>query len=334
MSATASIECVSVVCAGTVVADLFVPPLPRLPAAGELLASGDFLFDAGGCAVNTAICLTKLDVQASVVGKVGEDVFGRFVEQDLRHKGIDTAGLRRSTTYGTSKTIILPVVGEDRRFIHTFGANADFSAEDIDRSRVSQAEVFYLGGYLILPRLRQSELAELLCFAQQQGVRTVLDIAVPAGDVGLSLTALADVLPYVDVFMPNDQEAQALTGETEPRRQAERFLQLGCGTAIITMGAEGTLLMDTVQTLQAPAFPVEVVDASGAGDAFAAGFIVGLLEEWSVPESLRFASAIGASACTQLGCTTGVFTRSLANAYLQTHPLTIQEITSSSQPGY
>ncbi len=309
----------TVVCAGIVVADLFVPPLPHLPAAGELLASADFLLDTGGCAANTATCLAKLDVRASVVGKVGQDIFGQFIEQDLRRKGVDTAGLTRSGRYGTSKTVILPVVGQDRRFIHTFGANADFSVEDIDRSLVSQARVLYLGGYLVLPRLKQAELADLFRFAREQGVYTVLDVVVPAGDTGLSLAALAEVLPYTDVFMPNDLEAQLLIGEKEPRRQAERFRQAGCDTAIITMGARGALLMDAGQTLEMPAFPVEVVDGSGAGDAFAAGFIVGLLEGWSAGECLRFASAIGASACTQLGCTTGVFTRTQAEAYLREH---------------
>jgi sugar/nucleoside kinase (ribokinase family) len=81
--------------------------------------------------------------------------------------------------------------------------------------------------------------------------------------------------------------------------------------------------MSTQKTLEAPAFPVEVVDVSGAGDAFAAGFIVGLLEQWPPEDALRFASVIGASACTKLGCTSGVFTREEAETYIQTHPLPI-----------
>src|SRR2546430_751842 len=82
--------------------------------------------------------------------------------------------------------------------------------------------------------------------------------------------ALDPVLPHVDYFLPNDEEAQALTGEKDPRRQAERFLEAGCGTAIITQGDRGTLLMDAGRVLEAPVFPVEYVDGSGAGDAFAA----------------------------------------------------------------
>jgi sugar/nucleoside kinase (ribokinase family) len=121
--------------------------------------------------------------------------------------------------------------------------------------------------------------------------------------------------------MPNNDEARVLTGEMEPRRQAERFLAAGCGTVIITMGVNGALLVNAQQAIEAPAPPIEAVDESGAGDAFAAGYIAGLLEGWSVQKSLAFASVIGASACTQLGCTTGVFTREQARAYLQVHPL-------------
>jgi sugar/nucleoside kinase (ribokinase family) len=319
-----------VVCAGILVADLFVPPLAALPAAGELIATGDFLLDSGGCAANASTTLARLGVPAHVSGKVGNDIFGTFVLQDLARKGIDTSGISRSSAFGTSKTVILPVTGDDRRFIHTFGANADFRVADIDLARLETARVFYVGGYLVLPELRADDLAAVLRSTRGRGVRTVLDVVVPAGDAAASMRDLERVLPHVDVFMPNDEEAHRLTGEREPRRQAQAFLDAGCGTAVITMGGRGTLLMDSQQVIEAPAFQVEVVDSSGAGDAFDAGFIFGLLEGWSMPDTLRFASAIGASSCTQLGCTTGVFTREQALAFVEAHPLPLK--TSPPDP--
>ena len=305
-----------VLCAGIVVADLFVPPLPVLPAAGELLVTDDFLLSPGGCAANTAISLGRLGVAATVAGKVGEDVFGDFLEQDLRRRGIDTSGLRRSARCGTSKTVVLTVPGEDRRFVHTFGANADFHAGDLDGALLGGVEVLYLGGYLVLPALEQEALAELFALARAGGARTVLDVVVPAGDETASLDRLRDLLPHVDVFMPNGDEAAALTGEREPERQARRFLEAGAGTALITLGAEGVVAVSGEESLAVPAPQVDALDESGAGDAFAAGFIVGLLEGWKLERSVRFASAIGASACTRLGCTDGVFTRAEAEAFL------------------
>jgi len=313
-----------VMCAGILIADVFVPPLDALPAAGELLTTEDFVVDAGGCAANTATCLAGLGVPAAVAGCVGNDVFGAFIRSRLQEKGIDTRALKISSTHGTSKTVILPVDGEDRRYIHTIGANADFAAEDLERSMLPDATVLYVGGYLILPAMDGAGLARAMRSARDRGIRTVLDIAVPGGSSAPSLDALTPVLPHVDVFMPNIDEAAALSGENDPGRQARIFLDLGCPTVVITCGADGALLMTNSQTIIVPAAGMTAVDGSGAGDAFAAGFILGLVEGWELDEALRFAGVVGASACTQLGCTAGVFTRREATTYLQENPLPLR----------
>jgi sugar/nucleoside kinase (ribokinase family) len=309
----------SVICAGILVADIFVPPMARLPRPGELLVTEDFLVQPGGCAANTAVSLAKLGVSVSVAGKVGGDFFGDAVEHDLRARGVRTETLQRSPSSGTSKTVILPVIDEDRRYIHTIGANADFTSDDIDVSLAAKAQVFALGGYFVLPAFNAPRSATLLASLKQRGVRTVLDVVVPASDHPPTLDDLRPVLPYVDVFTPNNVEAAMLTGETDPARQARLFLDAGCAVTAITRGSEGALLMSASETLEMPAVPVEAVDMSGAGDAFVAGLIVGLLARWPLEETLRFAGLIGASACTRLGCTDGVLTRPEAEAYLQTH---------------
>jgi sugar/nucleoside kinase (ribokinase family) len=305
-----------VVCAGILVADLFVPPLDRLPAEGELIATEDFLIDSGGCAANTATALARLGQSVAVIGKVGTDPFGDFVARDLQDKGVKVEGIRISDEHGTSKTVILPVTGADRRYVHTIGANADLKVADIDRNLVRGARVFYVGGYLVLPGLSASGLAETFVYARGCGCKTVLDIVVPGGGDTKLMSDLVEILPHVDVFMPNDEEAHALTGETDSVGQARRFLELGCGIVIITMGPKGALLVTRDMVTREPAPPVEVVDESGAGDAFAAGFIVGMVEGWDMERSLQFASVIGASACTRLGCNAGIFTRAQAEQYI------------------
>ena len=315
----------AVLCAGILVADLFVPPLAGLPAEGALVATEDFLVDSGGCAANTATCLVKLGVPTAVAGKVGQDIFGDFVARDMTGKGVETSAISRSATHGTSKTVILPVIGQDRRYIHTFGANADFQGADLPATLLDTARVFCLGGYLVLPQLNPADLRAAMRRARQHGALTVLDVVVPAGDPGKSLAAVEAVLPEVDYFLPNDTEARALTGEADPEAQARRLLQAGCRSVIITLGERGALLVNQHQTLEAPAPKVEVVDGSGAGDAFAAGLIVGLLEGWDAARALQFASVIGASACTRLGTTAGVLTRPQAEAYLKEYPLPVEE---------
>lgn len=308
-----------VLCLGILVADLFVPPLERLPAAGEIVATDDFLVQPGGCAANSAIALAKLGVRATVAGCVGDDIFGDFVEGDLRSRGIDTGAVRHAAGYGTSKTVIVPVVGEDRRFVHTFGANAAVTAADIPQEALATAEVVSVGGYLVLPSLRQDELAERFRQARGHGATVVLDVIAPANR-SLSLDDVGELLPLVDYFLPNDDEARALTGDADPRRQAEMFLDRGAGAVVITMGERGAFAHNGRQAFAVPAPPVPVVEPSGAGDAFDAGLIVAILQGWDFARAVRFASVIGGSACTALGCSAGVFTREQADRFLDEHP--------------
>jgi sugar/nucleoside kinase (ribokinase family) len=309
----------SALCVGILVADVFVPPLDRLPAAGELLATDDFLLQPGGCAANTAIALGKLGVRAAVCGRVGDDLLGDFVARDLGSREIDTRGVLRTEGSSTSKTVIVPVVGEDRRFIHTFGANAALTARDIEPSALAAAEVIYVGGYLILPSLREDELAGRLREARSHGAQVVLDVAVPSGQE-LSLEAASVLLPLADYFVPNSDEAWALTGETDPARQAERFVEHGANTVVIKLGERGVHVRSGDVSFEVHAPPMQVIEPSGAGDAFAAGLMLGILEGWELERSMRFASVIGGSACTALGCWAGVFTRSQAEEFLAAHP--------------
>jgi sugar/nucleoside kinase (ribokinase family) len=309
----------SVLCVGILVADLFVPPLARLPVAGELIATEDFLVQPGGCAANSAIALRRLGVAASVVGRVGDDLFGDLVERYLRDRGIDTGGVARAPGHGTSKTVILPIVGEDRRFVHTFGANAALTADDIPSASLEAAEVIYVGGYLVLPGLHQGDLAERFRFAHEHGTRIVLDVVVPSGRDGMSVDAVRELLPLVDYFLPNEDEARALTGEVEPRRQAERLLEAGARAVVVKRGERGTFVRSREEAFELPAPPVEALEPSGAGDAFAAGLILGMLEGWELERSVRFASVIGGSACTALGCYAGVFSREEADRFIADH---------------
>jgi sugar/nucleoside kinase (ribokinase family) len=301
---------------GILVADVFVPPLQALPAAGELVATDDFLIAPGGCAANMAIALRRLDVRVAIVGRVGNDVFGELVRRDLAGQGVDTAGILSTPGVGTSKSVILPVAGEDRRFIHTFGANGRLAAGDLDGTAFETAEVIYVGGYLILPALDEDELAARLAAARARGATVILDVVAPAGSRP-SLDVVGRLLPHVDYFVPNHDEAAAITGLDDPRAQAQLLAGRGAGTVMVKLGERGLHVLGEQGAFYLDAPPVEVVEPSGAGDAFAAGLALGILEGWPLEETARFASVLGASACTALGCAAGVFTRAEADAFLR-----------------
>ena len=134
----------------------------------------------------------------------------------------------------------------------------------------------------------------------------MLDVVIPAG-LPVSLAQVAPVLPYTDYFLPNEDEARLLTGERDVVEQVKCLARLNPAcTVVITRGGHGSLAKRGSVLLDTAPFPVEAVDESGAGDAFAAGFITGLLEDWPLDYNLCFAGAVGASCTRALGCHDGV----------------------------
>ncbi|MFO0952730.1 MAG: carbohydrate kinase family protein [Isosphaeraceae bacterium] len=314
-----------VVCAGVLVADHLCTPISHVPAAGELVMADELVLNIGGCASNAAVVLAKLGVQATICGKVGDDIFGRFVSETLVGYGVDVSGLSVDPDRQTSGTLIINVKGQDRRFVHCFGANRGLTAADLDPLLEPAPKVLYVGGYLILPGLEAAALAERFARARKSGTVTVLDVATP-GPADY-LKHLIPVLPETDVFLPNELEASLiLQGETDPVRQARAFREMGAKRVVITRGEHGSVaLSDTLQA-RLGTYPVTFVDGTGGGDAFDSGYILGLLEGRSELDCLKLASAVGASCVRAVGTTAGVFTRPEADAFLRQHELEVSPL--------
>lgn len=313
-----------VVCAGVVVADHLCTPIDHMPAAGELVKADELVLNIGGCASNAAVDLAKLGVRAAICGKVGDDVFGRFVAEMLVAHGVDVRALGIDPSRATSQTLIVNVKGEDRRFIHSFGANKGLTAADLQPVLDSPPRVLYVGGYLILPALEAEALAAQFARARRSGVVTVLDVATPGpGDY---LRHLRPILPETDVFLPNTDEAALILGETDPVRQARAFHDLGARRVVITCGEDGAVALSEALRIRLGSYAVPFLDGSGGGDAFDAGYILGLLESRSELDCLKLASAVGASCVRAVGTTAGVFTRPEADAFLARNELRVEPL--------
>src|SRR5207249_3162359 len=130
-----------VLCAGIIVADHVCTPIAHLPAEGELVMADGMLLTIGGCAANAAVDLAKLRERVAIVGRVGDDVFGRVVTDILRDANVEVSYLKTSVGADTSQTLIVNVQGQDRRFIHTFGANRDFRASDVPLDLLDRVKV-------------------------------------------------------------------------------------------------------------------------------------------------------------------------------------------------
>jgi len=313
-----------VVSAGILFADVACEPIERLPRAGELIPTKRIQLGLGGCAANVAVDLKKLGISVGVSGCVGDDFFGQFISQVLDREGVDTGGIRSVPGMTTAATMIVNVKGEDRRFISTPGANVVFKAEDIPTAWTHAARVFYVGGYLMMPGLETDDFVYLLRDLRAKGVITVVDVVLMERRDFWPI--LRKVLPEVDYFLPNDDEGEIITGVADPLEQAQRFHEAGAKNVVITLGEKGCLFYGEGAKFTAGVYPTTFVSGAGAGDAFDAGFIAGLLWGGSPEDCVRWGSALGASCVRAIGTTEGVFTREEAVAFMASHELPISKL--------
>lgn len=311
-------------CAGILVADTFCGPMPALPTEGQLLAVDDMIARAGGCAANVAIGLAKQGVSSEVFGCVGDDAPAQVIMQALHTANVTTGYVSVTTEFPTSQTVVLLVEGEDRRYIHAFGANQAFSTDHLNLNHLKELDVFYLGGLFLMPALKTEGLRDIFKFCQGNKVKTVLDVVLPHYHQGLQ--GLEEVLPYVDYFLPNDYEAEQITGKSDPMEQIKVFRQYGANQVIITQGESGVVATNGDHYLHCEAYQFDSIDPSGGGDAFAAGFITGIINGWDMEHSLKYGAALGASCTLKIGTTDGVFTAAEAETFIASHDLRIKQI--------
>ncbi len=294
----------SIVCLGILVADMVGRPVRSIPDAGRLALVDEMGLYTGGCAINVATTLVRLGLPVEVIGKVGADPLGDFLVNALMERGIGSSGVKRATQVGTSSTMIMVDEHGERRYIHCIGANADLRYGDIELAMVKGASILHIAGALVMPGIDGQPTTDLLKLAQASGVTTFMDTV--WDDTG-RWARLETCLPYLDAFVPTIEEAQAVTGLDDPREVGQKLLDSGVGIVGLKMGGNGCLVLDqSGETIRLPAHEVKVIDTTGAGDAFAAGFITGVWHGWPVERTAKFANAVGALCVTGIGAAGGV----------------------------
>ena len=309
-----------VVCLGILVADVVGRPMKDFPAPGRLVLVDEMGLYTGGCAANTASDLVRMGISVEVIGKIGQDSFGDFLIRELEQRGVGTRGIKWDARVGSSATMVMVDPDGERRFVHYIGANATLSSADIDSTIIKSASLFHLGGALVLPGIDGQPSVELLRQARQGGAITFLDTVWDT--TGRWLDILGPYLPYTDYFLPSLPEAQAMTGCLEPLEAARALLKYGVEVVGLKMGAAGCLVAPRYgDAIQLPAFQVDAVDATGAGDAFVAGFMAGIWHEWSLEKTARFANAVGALCVTGVGASGGIRSLDETLEFMEATPL-------------
>lgn len=295
-----------VVCMGILVADVVARPVHKFPDKGKLELVSEMGLHVGGCASNTGIDLAKLGMSTGVIGKVGKDGFGDFVIEQMHKFGLDTKGVKRDPVTNTSGTMVVVLPDGERSFIHYLGANATMSEKDVDYEFVKKAGIFYVAGFFLLPALEGKPIARVFKRVKQMGITTAFDTAWDSR--GRWYKAIKYAFPYVDYFLPSIEEAKMISGESHPDKIGQFFLDKGVKVVALKMGSAGSYLKTKDMAMKIPPFKVKPIDATGAGDAFVAGFLAGLVKKWPLEKCIKLANAVGALATTKVGATAGVKT--------------------------
>ena len=298
----------TVVTLGLQIVDILGRPVSHVPPGQQLLLLDEIRITVAGTAAGTAIDLAKLGANVIAMGAIGQDEPGDFLVTTYRKYGVETRHLVRKDGVQTSSSMLLIRPNGERPALHVVGANGQLGWDDIDLEVIGSADYLHMGGTALLPKLDGEPTRRLLEYAKSRGVTTTFDlIAIERPDL---LDLVVPCLPYIDYFMPGFEEAVMMCGLTDRLEVIRFFLDRGARHTVFKMGGEGSSIgwMEDgqVREIRVPAFKVPVVDSTGCGDAYCAGFIVGLSKGWDLERCGLLGTAASGLVIQGLGSDAGI----------------------------
>jgi sugar/nucleoside kinase (ribokinase family) len=294
-----------VLCTGNIVFDLLVRPVDQLRWGATTWV--DMIGQSmGGNGANTSYALARLGVPVRLLSTVGDDRQGDEMLAGLRSVGVDTRGVT-SLRGATATTIALVNSGGDRLFLHKPGVNRDAFGEPVDFTPwlLQGIAYYHLANPFALPAFR-GHASESLRRARAAGLKTSLDSAWDSQ--GRWFQDLGPCLPHVDLLFANQLEGRMLTGLEDPVECAKALHEAGARTVVVKLGLRGCIVFSQAGHFQLPAFEVETLDTTGAGDCFAAGFLAAVQRGYTTVEAARIANAVGALSVRRPGAIGGLLT--------------------------
>ncbi len=295
---------------GVHVLDIHVRHVESIPSGSDGALVEQIRMSPAGTAGGTAVVLAKLGAAVTSVGALGADPLGRTLRDLLVQQGVDVGGLVWKDDVQSSASVLPVRPNGDRPAWHCVGANGAFTLDDVDLDAVAAADLVLLGGPEFLGG---DAAATLLQHARDNGTVTAVDMLAP-GDPDM-LEWVGAALPHADYFLPNDEQLLGLTGASTLEEAADVLLDRGVGCVAATCGASGALVATGDGATTVPAFEVDVVDTTGCGDAFSAGFLTGVLQGRTPAEAALLGNATAAQVVQGLGTDHGAFDLAAVEAF-------------------
>jgi fructokinase len=298
-------------------------------AGVSLIECPGFRKAPGGAPANVAVGLARLGVAAAFLGKVGEDAFGRFLEQTFAGAGVDTRFMRFDPDARTGLAFVSLKADGERDFAFFRNPSADmlYRADEIPDEAFDGCRAFHYGSITLIQEPSRSATLDALHRARERGALVSYDpnLRPPLWpDLETARREILAALPLADVVKVSEEEAEFLFGPGTLERQSERLLGAGPGLAALTRGAAGSYLANRSGGVSVPGFPVTAVDTTGAGDGFVAGLLACLLEPGQAGELrrgelerlARFGNAVGALTCLKKGAIPALPDRAQVEVFL------------------
>jgi sugar/nucleoside kinase (ribokinase family) len=293
-----------VVSLGVHIVDVLGRPVTHIPPGQGRQLLDEIRITAAGTAAGTSVDLAKLGARVVAMGAVGDDLLADFLTSVLTRHGVATDLLARKPGVQTSATMLPIRPNGERPALHTPGATASLELSDVDRDTIAAAAVLHVGGPDVLGAFAGEPLRSVLQHARANGVTTTMDVLTP-GDAA-TWARLRPLLPFVDYFLPNEEQLGRLTETDDVALGAARVLACGPTAVLASRGEHGCALVTEDGRLDYPAFPAKVVDTTGCGDACSAGFIIGLLRGWALQDAALLGMAAASLVVSGLGSDAGI----------------------------
>jgi len=277
--------------------DLIIRNVPRLPEWGQEVLGDDYVIVSSGQSAYTAFALRNLGIETGIIGNVGDDLYGSKILGELNEKKIDTSQIETIKNGKTGISIAIARPDGERAFVSDTACLKDFNISLIDRHKdyIDKSDLVLMVGLFFLPGLKLQDARTILKHVRKIGKTTLLDTGWdPNNWQPHTLQELSGILHEVNIFIPNLDEACAITGLKDPEKAAAHLRNLGPHTVIIKLGAEGSYALNDTESIFTPPQKVKAFDAVGAGDVFNAGFIFSHLQNWPLKACMQFGNSTAA----------------------------------------
>ena len=293
-----------VFCTGILVTDILVKSIDKLDYRISDAKVDKIMLSSGGDAMNTALALSKLGSNVCFCGRVGKDVSGSFLLDTLRSHNIEIKPVIIRNEENTAHCLVLINSKNEHAFFTDLGAMHSFCYDDIDISALEKSTIVHAGGVNAMPMFDGDGVARLFKKAKSLDKTTTMDVTASVN--GKWLENIESCLAYLDYFLPSYEEAVKITNQTDVNKIADFFLNRGTKNVVIKLGAKGCFAKNAINRFSVSGFKVPVIDTTGAGDCFVAGFISSLLHGKNMLQGLEFANAVSAHCVQHIGATAGV----------------------------